>query len=172
MIPIFYRYFLMSDRRSIRLAGYDYGCGVFFVTICTAQKQCVFGYIDDGIMRLNKLGHIVQTQWEMIPQRYSNVIIDDYIVMPNHMHGIVHVGAPLAGAQFTYSTKHAKSLGDVVGSFKSLCVTEWLQYIQQHHLVRRGLIWQRNYYERIVRDENELNNVRRYIRNNPGRWGK
>lgn len=143
----------VHHRRSIRLRDYDYAqAGAYFVTICAQDRRCLFGEIVDGEMRLNAMGRIVAEQWDAIPRRFINVELDEFVVMPNHIHGIfLIVGAPLAGAQkragaqnYT-STNNRESLnqrasfnkasadkrapargaptvGDIVGAYKSLCV--------------------------------------------------
>ena len=89
----------IHHRRSIRLKGYDYSqIGAYFITICTQNRECLFGEIVDGAMVLNLVGEIIQEQWCTIPQRYAQVKSDEFVVMPNHIHGIITVGAPLAGA--------------------------------------------------------------------------
>ena len=90
----------VHHRRSIRLRDYDYAqAGAYFVTICAQDRRCLFGEIVDGEMRLNAMGRIVAEQWDAIPRRFTNVALDAFVVMPNHIHGIfLIVGAPLAGA--------------------------------------------------------------------------
>ena len=90
----------VRNRRSIRLQGYDYSqAGAYFVTICTQNRECLFGEIVNGGMRLNAIGQIAADQWYAIPQRFADIELDEFVVMPNHIHGIfINVGAPLAGA--------------------------------------------------------------------------
>jgi putative transposase len=170
-------------RRSLRLKGYDYSmAGAYFVTICTQDRACLFGDVTAGGMRLNDAGQTVATLWEAIATRFSGVEIDQFVVMPNHLHGILvlpdareattkeattrvapTVGAPLVGAP--------ARLGDVVGAFKSLATVSYITGVKTHGWPGfRGRLWQRNYYEHIIRDEPALNRVRRYIDENPARW--
>jgi putative transposase len=177
-------------RRSIRLRGYDYSqAGAYFITICVQDRRCLFGEIVDGGMRLNGMGRIIAEQWDAIPRRFTNVELDEFVVMPNHVHGIiVIVGAPLAGAQNPAFANHrtpvdnrapvdrapargAPTVGDIVGAYKSLCVHQGLKWIKQNQPGSvLGKLWQRNYWEHIVRDESELNLIREYIGNNPSKW--
>jgi REP element-mobilizing transposase RayT len=161
------------SRRSIRLKGYDYSqAGAYFVTICTQNQECLFGDITDGIMRANHFGKIVGEQWNDIPQRFPVVQLDQFVVMPNHIHGVlVVVGAPLAGGQLRAAARAAPTVGDIVGGYKSLSVHHCLHWIKQNVPQQRlGQLWQRNYWEHIIRDESELNSIREYIRNNPAQW--
>lgn len=156
----------IHHRRSIRLPGYDYtSAGAYFVTICTKHKECLFGKIENGVMCLNAAGRIAEQCWNDIPVHFPHTALDEWVVMPNHVHGIVffhdnHVGAknvsPLQGT--------AKTIGSVVRGFK-IGVTKWMR---QHTDVYE--VWQRNYWERIIRDENELHGIREYIRSNPALW--
>ena len=182
-------------RRSIRLKGYDYSRpGAYFVTICTQDRQCLFGKVVDGEMRLNRLGAIAHQCWQNIPGHFPHVALDTYVIMPNHVHGIIwivndpneptnDVGAKTVGAKnFSplRSPNHAhgqwtnddsprplgtsKTIGSIVRGFK-IGVTKWAR---QHGNI--PVVWERNYYEHIVRDENELNRIREYINNNPLNW--
>lgn len=166
-------------RRSIRLRGYDYAqAGAYFITICTHNRECLFGEIADGEMRLRPFGQIVTEQWNDIPSRFPVVEPDAFTVMPNHIHGIiVIVGAPLAGAPTMtggYSgatASGAPTTGDIIGAYKSLCVHHCLKWINHNaSTLILGKLWQRNYWEHIIRNETELNHIREYIRNNPAQW--
>jgi REP element-mobilizing transposase RayT len=177
-------------RRSIRLKEYDYSqAGAYFVTICTQDRAHLFGDVVDGEMRLNDVGRMVVTEWERIPERFLNIELDAFIVMPNHIHGIIviiqHVGAGLvpaqngatpvgAGlvpAQDGATTRVAPTVGDVVGAFKSRVTVEYIRRVKKSGWPPfRGRLWQRNYYEHIIRDEESLNRIREYIATNPLRW--
>lgn len=158
----------IHHRRSIRLKNYDYSQdGAYFITICTNNRECYF-------QKYPPLKTIIKNQWENIPTHYPNVELDEYVIMPNHIHGIilVVVGATLAVAQNHYraGARPAPTIGDIIGSFKSLCVVKWLQYMNKNNIHELGKFWQRNYYEHIIRNEKELNNIREYIINNPLQW--
>jgi|688.fasta_scaffold05694_21 REP element-mobilizing transposase RayT len=171
-------------RRSIRLQGYDYSqTGIYFVTICTHQRQCLFGEIRNGKMLLNQIGKIVAQEWLKSAEIRQEIVLDEWIIMPNHLHGIVVIdkkddndlkddnnkGASLAPLQRNELGKRKpKSLSSFIGGFKS-SVTKRIKSICDHP---NPVIWQRNYHEIIVRDENQLNQIRQYIMNNPQKWDK
>lgn len=165
-------------RRSIRLQGYDYSqTGIYFVTICTHQRQCLFGEIRNGKMLLNQIGKIVAQKWLKSAEIRQEIALDEWIIMPNHLHGIVAIdkkenfqgedhfkGASLAPLQ--EDKRKPKSLSSFIGGFKS-SVTKRIKTICEHS---NPVIWQRNYYEIIVRDEKQLNQIRQYMINNPQTW--
>jgi len=168
----------IHHRRSIRLKGYNYSqAGTYFVTICTHNRECIFGTILDDKMRLNDVGQMVQASWEQLPQRFP-IELDAYVVMPNHFHAIVIiVGAPLVGAPDRAGTRRAGTrpaptmLGDIIGAFKSITTNECIRGVREFnwpHFDKR--LWQRNYYEHVIRNEEALNRIREYILNNPLRW--
>ena len=166
-------------RRSIRLKGYDYSqAGAYFFTICTRDRGCLFGEIVDGEMRLNSLGEIVQDCWDDLPRHYPQIELDAFVIMPNHVHGIVFITD--VGAQFiapsAQDTNHAPTLGEIVRAFKARS-TRLIRKTDDGTMKQdaincapTGFGWQRNYYEHIIRDETALNNIRRYIIENPLRW--
>nr|WP_202803621.1 transposase [Spirulina subsalsa] len=175
-------------RRSIRLPCYDYSQpGAYFITLCTHQKQCWFGQIDDGKMYINQLGKIVQNEWLKSAQMRPNLSLDEWIVMPNHLHGIVWLSelekkrtnnssyGNLGKADYADLSpesqkkafrKKANSLGSFIGGFKA-SVTKQINQFRENTSIP---IWQRNYYESIIQDETALNSIREYIQNNPQRW--
>jgi len=248
-------------RRSIRLKGYDYTqAGVYFVTICTQARECLFGDVVNDQMRLNDAGQMVESAWLDLPQRFPNVELDEFVIMPNHMHGIIliavgaglvpapngattatidrattrvaptttpDVGAglvpaldeattgrattrvaptttPDAGAGLVPALDEATTdrattrvaptsppnvgaglvpalgattrvaptrLGDIVGAYKSITTHEYIVGVRERGWPPfEGKVWQRNYYEHIVRNERELDAIRPYIRNNPLQW--
>jgi REP element-mobilizing transposase RayT len=160
-------------RRSIRFAGYDYRTsGGYFVTICTAKKRCVFGTIENGAMRLHPYGRMAETCWHALPEHFPNVVLDEFVVMPNHIHGIMifqesqHVGAQHAAPLQNVASG---SLGAIVRSFKS-AVTRAINIHRAERNLAPVHVWQRNFYDRIIRDEKELNDTQRYIIENPQHW--
>lgn len=158
-----------KHRRSIRLAGYDYStAGGYFVTICSANKRRVFGNIEDDILRLNVYGRIVAQEWERTAILRTNVILDEWIVMPNHFHGILFIDNNSLD-EVAGKTLQANSLGAILGQFKSV-VTKRINACREERGLSKVQVWQRNYHERIIRDENELNKTRRYIGENPLNW--
>jgi REP element-mobilizing transposase RayT len=197
----------IHHRRLIRLAGYDYSQGgYYFVTICTQKRRCLFGEIENGRMILNDAGKMIDYQWNDLASRFTHIELDEYIVMPNHFHGIIIVGATLAVAQNKNNRKNiragtrpvrkniragtrpvrkiiragtrpaptgtgAVTIGNMVGAFKSITSYEYVNGVTNNH--RKpfdGKLWQRNYYEQIVRDEMSLRRIREYIVNNPSQW--
>jgi REP element-mobilizing transposase RayT len=163
----------MKNRRSIRLKEYDYSqSGAYFVTICTHNKECLFGEIVDGKMILNDAGKIVQTVWYEISEHVDHVELDQFVIMPNHIHGIIvlHDGcrdtACCAPTVERFGKLITGSLPTIIRSFKSAITKR----INELHETPGQKIWQRNYYERVIRNENELNQVRQYIVDNPAKW--
>lgn len=195
-------------RRSIRLKGYDYTQpGAYFVTIVCQHRLC--------LLEPDPVREMVQTWWDKLPEKFSTVVTDEFVIMPNHVHGIivityaatetgqthgsatdgvtdgVDVGAGLVpaldgvgtnkGAANGATTKVAPTgagarrptLGDLIGAFKSLTTNAYIRGVRERGWPPfDGRLWQRNYYEHIIRDERELNATRRYIRDNPARWSE
>jgi len=174
----------IHHRRSIRLKDYDYSqAGAYFVTICTKDKECMFGVIEDAQMEFNDAGKMVQNVWHELPGRFPEILLDEFIIMPNHLHGIVSiVGAPLVGAQIPEvgarileedraGTRPAPTLGDIISVFKSITTHLYTEGVMQQRWQHfNGKLWQRNYYEHIIRSEIELNKIREYIINNVLNW--
>lgn len=158
----------MNNRQSIRLKGYDYSQpGYYFITLCTQNRAHRFGKISDGVMRLTTMGQIVTNEWNQLITRFDNITLDAFVVMPNHVHGIITVGVPLAGTLPPRGT----AVGDIVGAYKSLCVNKILKWINKNDpSMRLGQLWQRNYWEHIIRNQQALENIRQYIRNNSIKW--
>ncbi len=147
----------IHHRRSIRLQGYDYtNSGIYFVTICCYQRQNLFGSVNNGKMETNVIGQIVSNLWQKIPQHFLNVELDEFILMPDHLHGIIIIS----------ESTGKSSLANTVQNFKSVSSRK-INRINKNYGVS---IWQRNYYEKIVRTEQELENLRDYIQNNPANW--
>ncbi len=156
-------------RRSIRLRAYDYSqAGAYFITLCVHDRACLFGDIADGVMHLNDLGRAVESEWLHTRGVRPQVELDEYVVMPNHFHGIVVVvdmGRGVLQYAPTFRSP-SRSVGAVVRGFKS-AVTRRINQMRQ----TPGLpVWQRNYYEHIIRSERELARIRQYIVNNPAQW--
>ena len=157
-------------RRSVRLKGYDYSQdGYYFVTICTQNRQPLFGEIQKGAIILNDAGKMIDYQWNVLAGRFTHIELDEYIVMPNHFHGIIIVTNIRAGTR--PAPTRMMTIGDMVGAFKSITSCEYINGVKQNHWKPfDGKLWQRNYYERIVRNETSLQRIRKYIVNNPPRW--
>lgn len=206
------------NRHSIRLQGYDYTRpGVYFITIVAHDRKCLFGEIVNGDMRMNECGERAQQCWLEIPNHFPQTQLDEYIIMPDHIHGIIIINDfPIVGAKnfsplpFDPSPRSSQSspqpsqsspqpsqsspqpsepspnnmgakifsprpnttpfrspsqtIGSIVRGFK-IGVTKWM-----HQNTDIQNIWQRNYYEHIVRNADELHRIRQYIRNNPKNW--
>lgn len=163
----------IHHRRSIRLKGYDYTqAGTYFVTICVQHRMCLLGEICDKIMRHNAAGQMIQAVWNELPQHYPGVAIDAFVAMPNHVHGIILLtGIDQVNADQT--TAPVLSLPEVVHRFKSLTTAQYRKGVSEGGWKPfPGKLWQRNYYEHIVRDATELNHIRDYIARNPAHWAE
>lgn len=149
-----------------RLKNWDYSRkGAYFITICVDKMRCDFGYIRDGVPVLSLIGSQVNALWLEIPGHHGNVELGEYIVMPNHFHGLVFI---LEGADFDarpnqFGKPVSRSISVIVGGFKS-AVTRWCN---ENGL---GFAWQRGFHDSIIRDERHLQNVRNYIVENPAKW--
>jgi len=156
------------QRKSIRLKEYDYSrSGEYFVTICTKNHECVFGSIINGQMDLNEKGRIVNRCWKGIPEHFSNVELDEYVIMPNHIHGIVIINEIDMNCRGEVTSPLRKpTLGKIAAYFKY----QSTKLINELHGAPSAKVWQRNYYDRIIRNEKELQNIRDYIANNILAW--
>ena len=197
-----------QHRRSLRLKGHDYTqAGAYFVTVVVQGRLPLFGIVVDGQMRLNAAGEMVQRIWNEMPNRFSSIAMDTFISMPNHIHGIIMVGAPLVGAHLpndatttmpepttepaaagttaggirtttavenrapTRGAPTRVGLGDVVGAFKSLTTLEYARGVRDMNWPPfHGRLWQRNFYEHIVRTDESMKKIRQYILDNPTQW--
>ena len=189
------------SRKTIRLKDYDYSQeGCYFITICTNNREETIGRITEpGKMILNDVGKMILKYWKEIPRHYENVKLDKYIIMPNHLHGIINiVGVPPVGTRMAgqnnnrypnYSrgqnmelqagrpqghapTEQRKiTISDIIGSFKSITTNEYIKNVKQNNWKPFDKqIWQRNYYEHIITSDKSYNNIREYIENNPYNW--
>jgi REP element-mobilizing transposase RayT len=149
-------------RPSLRLPTYDYAQpGGYFVTICTQDRKCLFGQIIDGDLNPNPAGRMVQELWEALPQRFSHINLDAFVVMPNHLHGIIVIEEKRPG----------QGLGQIVGAFKSLATNRYIVGVRQAGWPRfAGRLWQDNYFEHVIRNDVSLQRIREYIANNPLQW--
>ncbi len=195
----------LPQRKWIRLAGWDYRtAGGYFVTICTAERRCILARVEDGESNPSEYGRIVEGCWQRLPEHFTDLVLDAFVIMPNHIHGVIVLpdvgatgdaaadealrdggserapcqGVPLPPSRNASSLRprsmrtgrgigtKAGSLGAVVQNLKSISAR------QVNHL--RGTpgapVWQNGYYERIIRDERELEAIRRYIVANPAAW--
>jgi putative transposase len=173
-------------RRSIRLPGYDYTrAGAYFVTVCVADRLCLLGEVVEEGVALSPAGQMVADRWRALPERFDLVEVDEFVVMPNHLHGILVLQDPVVGAGLVPAlpeirrnamgarapTRGAPTLGDAVGAFKSLTTVNYSRGVRGYGwrpFERR--LWQRGYWERVLRNGRKLDFARRYIRENPLRW--
>ncbi len=166
----------IHHRKSIRLQGYDYTqAGAYFVTIVTYQRECLFGKIENGEMVLNDFGAIADECWRAIPDHFPFVELGAHVIMPNHAHGMVVINDVGRGAAMLrpYDDNNSHkinvkpgSLGAIVRSFKSAVSYR----INKEHNATG--IWQRNYYEHIIRNAGEANRIHLYIESNPAQWDR
>jgi len=171
---------MLPERKSIRLREYDYAsAGAYFVTICTKAHAYSLGSVINDRVGLNPYGHIVAECWRWLDHHYPTVTLDEWVIMPNYLHGIVvltndhvHDRLPQAASRTPDSAPCSgvvvkkKPLGQIVGSFKARSA----RMINHMRRSGDGSIWHRNYYEHIIRDEYELCEIRQYIQANPIEW--
>lgn len=158
-------------RRSIRLKGYDYALpGAYFVTICSYEKECIFGEVIDASVRLNEAGRIVEDTWLATPTIRQNVSLDEHIVMPNYLHGIVSIDWNIRFdgrvARRGVLQSPSQTVGAIIRGFEG-SATKRINAMRE---TPGQPVWQRNYYEHVIRDADDLDRIRRYIRGNPARW--
>ena len=194
--------FAQPVRRSIRLSGFDYAsANWYYVTICTQDRECFLGKINGGIISLNIVGVMVETWWRRLGEKFPWIRLDEYIIMPNHIHGIIHIvrANPRIRPyeQTAISTNNPQpitrliktpgenmvsplpinntydGLGQIMSWFKRMTTNVYIQNVKENnwpHFNKR--LWQRNYYEHVIRDENDLKRIRGYIHDNPMNWEK
>jgi len=164
-------------RQSIRLRDYDYTSqGLYYVTICTQNRELYFERDD--------IKEMINNQWQKLTIKFSNIDLDEYTVMSNHLHGIIVIndenicrGDPCGRPQRNegnhkgYPYNEKPRLGDIIGAFKSITTNYYIQRTETKHWPRFDKrLWQRNYYEHIIRNEQTLNKIRKYIRTNSLNW--
>ena len=164
------------QRRSIRLKGFDYSQeGWYYVTMVTYHRKHLFGEIIDGRMVLSEMGKIVDNEWLRTEKIRPNISMDKYIIMPNHFHGIIHIEEASNQSNDTsrrvptmeqFGKPVSGSIPTIVRGFKGK-VTKRINILRQ----TLGLkVWQRNYYEHVIRNEADLERIRKYIIDNPSKW--
>lgn len=169
---------------SIRLKNWDYSAkGFYFITIAVKNRENILGNIDNEKMILNEYGYIVNNHWENLANHYNNIKLDEFIIMPNHIHGIIIINNNDVNTQHPADTSHpvenVKTNNDKYTRRKMLIpkiIGRFKMNTSKLINIKRGTqgnpFWQRNYYDRIIRTEKELENVRNYIKNNPVNWKK
>jgi REP element-mobilizing transposase RayT len=145
------------SRRSLRLPAYDYSqAGAYFITVCTQNRVMLFGKIIDCDVRLNEMGTIVQQSWEDLATHYHDIDLDAFVIMPNHVHGIIILGD---------QPERRHAIPEIVRGFKTFFARR-----VNERAGKRGVLWQRGYYEHVIRNDKALDRIRAYIANNPARW--
>jgi len=194
-------------RRSLRLKGFDYSRpGAYYLTVCVQNRDCLFGNCANGLVELNSAGKMIQEVWEEIPKYYPGVGIDQFVVMPNHAHGIITLSAdskPIvspsgtgqaqgpaptdldsSGTRLTHAdiqyvgaapcgrpALKCLSLSDVVHRFKTMTTKRYADSVKNSGwLSFAGRLWQRNYFEHVIRDFESMERIRKYIQDNPANW--
>ena len=222
----------IHNRRSIRLKGYDYSqAGLYFITICVQNRENLFGNITNEIMNRNDAGKMIEKQWIELSKRFKNIILNEFIIMPNHFHAILEIRetpikgqpqgiAPTETVRATFMVdpikgqpqeisptetvratfmvdpikgqpqeisptetvratfmvdptkgQSEKGLGEIIGAFKSITTNEYIKGVKSNNWQRfNGKLWQRNYWEHIIRNEKSYQNISEYIVNNPLKW--
>ena len=159
-----------KNRQSIRLKKYDYSQkGLYFITIVTQGRKNLFGEIIDNKMVLNIAGEMIEEIHNNIVNDFEMIRLHKYIIMPNHIHTIIEiVGVPLVGTR-----DKNKTIGDIIGAFKSITTNRYIQMVKENSVSPfEKRIWQRNYWDHIIRDENDYNKITEYIVNNPLTWAE
>ncbi len=193
-------------RRSVRLKDYDYSqAGAYFVTICTQERECLFGEVLNGEMRLSIAGKMICNIWKEMSQRFSNIKLDIFTVMPNHFHGIIFIegrGEPcvrpknvggtqdIGVAKNIFDSKNIvdcprnqgehkvrpygtmpETVGRFIQAYKSITTHQYALGVRNGiYKPFPGKLWQRNYHEHVIRNDQSLKNIREYILNNPLEW--
>jgi len=176
------------------LKGWDYNnYGFYFVTVCTQKRECLFGKIKNRKMELNDIGLMVNSWWQKIPNKFPGILLDEYQIMPNHMHGIVNIDGSTyrstpTGLQTKFDSTYVgadpcvrpihdpcvrpqQKLFQIIRWFKTMCTNQYLQNIKSKNWLRIDKrLSQRNFYEHIICNENEYFAIRQYIQNNPQNW--
>ncbi len=179
MTPMFYNP-KIHNRQSRRLKGYDYSRpGLYFITIVCQNRIRRFGHVKNGEMILYDNGLIAHEEWARLSERFPNIEIDTYQIMPDHMHGIIKiVGAAFVAQDAQFATgkispqaevNPAPTISAIIGAYKSLVANACLKIYKSNNKIM-GKFWQRNYYEHIIRNPVAYNNISRYIVNNPKEW--
>jgi REP element-mobilizing transposase RayT len=167
----------LPNRKDLRIKNYDYfQAGYYFVTICTEGKRHLLGDVVDGYMKLNNVGQMIEKWVEKLHNQYGNIELDEFVIMPNHIHLIVVIVGddPCVVPPVTNSnagTHTGVPLHTVIQWFKTMSTNEYIKGVKSgEYPTFDKRIWQRNYYEHVIRNDKELNEIREYIVNNPLKW--
>lgn len=177
----------IHHRRSVRLPGYDYSQnGAYFITICTQNRECLFGEIQKPVgadpcvrppnrlyslsPKLNDTGKMIDKWWIKLKNNFPHIELDEYVIMPNHLHGIIFINDDQLRKE-KGRTHGAAPTGRMVQWFKTMTTNEYIRRVKNGHWKPfPGRLWQRDYYEHIIRNEESLEKIREYIVNNPMNW--
>ncbi|MDF1498126.1 MAG: transposase [Patescibacteria group bacterium] len=156
----------IHHRRSIRLKNYDYASdGTYFATICTQHKEYMFGNVIDGKMVLNSAGKMIKKWLCELENKFKNIKLNEYIIMPNHIHLIIFI---MVGANLCVCPI---GIQRIIQWLKTMTTNEYIRNVKQNDWKRFDRkLWQKNYYDRIIRNEKELDKIRKYILENPLKW--
>ena len=182
---------MIHHRRSIRLKGYDYSqAGLYFITLCTQDSLHLFGKITSDEMVLNDAGKMIEKWWNELKNKFANIELDEFVIMPNHFHGIIQiintnpVGADLRVCPDVQQRVYPDNAGDhekgehtgsplhtMIQWFKTMSTNEYIRNVKNNRWTPfNKKLWQRNYYEHIIRNEKSYLHISEYIRTNPLKW--
>jgi len=180
----------IHHRHSMRLKGFKYSSpGYYFITICTQNRECLFGNISQRMLEINNAGEMIKKEWTNLTQRFNHIIIDEFVIMPNHLHGVIHItgGQPFRAIN-DYSKNRVKiidntdlieppsgtsenSISRIIQGFKSISTVNYIESVRINHWPPfEKHLWQQNFYDHIIRNMEELKEIRGYIMNNPLNW--
>ncbi len=158
---------MIRERKLLRLKGYDYATpGAYFITTNVHGRKDEFGFIENGMMKLLEFGKIVEQQWKWLFHKYVYLKMDEYIVIPNHFHGIIIIDPVRNGRDRSVRDKKNKPIPELIGAFK----TTSSKLI--HNTGNENFKWQKSFYDVIIRDDESLHRITDYIKNNPANWDK
>jgi REP element-mobilizing transposase RayT len=159
-------------RRSIRLKEYDYSQpGQYFITICVQHRSCLFGQIKEATCILSPAGEMVDAKWRAIAERFPMVELGPYVIMPNHIHGLIHIDAP--DPDTPTSDMRSDSIGSIIQWFKTGTTYDYISGVKTEEWPTfDGRLWQRNYWEHVVRHERDYDRIADYIETNPSLWNE
>lgn len=159
-------------RKSIRLKGWDYSKeGLYFITICTKNKECLFGSVQNGTMELNEIGWIADQYWKEIPKHYHHVKLHEFILMPNHLHGIIQIVSQY-NADDDYNAPQTRKFGNPIPGSISTIINQYKSSVKRwcNQNGYENFKWQSRFHDHIIGSTEEFNRIERYIRNNPMNW--
>jgi REP element-mobilizing transposase RayT len=180
----------IHHRQSMRLKGFDYASpGYYFITICAQNRECFFGNISQGILELNDAGEMIKDGWKNLTQRFNHILLENYVIMPNHLHGIIHIkgSQPFQTINDYFKDREKiinntelinppsgtlkNSISRIIQAFKSISTNRYIESVRIHNWPPfEKHLWQNNFYDYIIRNMKELCEIRRYIKNNPINW--